>query len=157
MGISYENPDRHTIPAFAEYFGLFKNLLELRPKQKVHFELGRSMVAQCGSLITRVLYVKNGVKIKFAIVDAGMTELLRPALYQAYHRIENLTSNGKPDQYNVVGPICESSDSFGKYINLPETKRNDLLAIRSVGAYGEIMAFRYNLRDLVKSYLSDEL
>ncbi len=157
LGISYENPDRHTIPAFAEYFGLFKNLLELRPKQKVHFELGRSMVAQCGSLITRVLYVKNGVKIKFAIVDAGMTELLRPALYQAYHRIENLTSNGKPDQYNVVGPICESSDSFGKYINLPETKRNDLLAIRSVGAYGEIMAFRYNLRDLVKSYLSDEL
>ena len=132
LGISYENPDRHTIPAFAEYFGLFKNLLELRPKQKVHFELGRSMVAQCGSLITRVLYVKNGVKIKFAIVDAGMTELLRPALYQAYHRIENLTSNGKPDQYNVVGPICESSDSFGKYINLPETKRNDLLAIRSV-------------------------
>jgi len=157
LGINYENPDQHTIPDFAEYFGLFKNLLELRPKQKVHFELGRSMVAQCGSLITRVLYVKNGVKIKFAIVDAGMTELLRPALYQAYHRIENLTSNGKPDQYNVVGPICESSDSFGKYILLPETKRNDLLAIRSVGAYGEIMAFRYNLRDLVKSYHSDEL
>ncbi|MQY77813.1 MAG: diaminopimelate decarboxylase [Bacteroidetes bacterium] len=157
LGINYENPDQHTIPDFAEYFGLFKNLLELRPKQKVHFELGRSMVAQCGSLITRVLYVKNGVKIKFAIVDAGMTELLRPALYQAYHRIENLTSNGKPNQYNVVGPICESSDSFGKYILLPETKRNDLLAIRSVGAYGEIMAFRYNLRDLVKSYHSDEL
>ncbi len=157
LGINYENPDQHTIPDFVEYFGLFKNLLELRPKQKVHFELGRSMVAQCGSLITRVLYVKNGVKIKFAIVDAGMTELLRPALYQAYHRIDNLTSNGKPNQYNVVGPICESSDSFGKYILLPETKRNDLLAIRSVGAYGEIMAFRYNLRDLVKSYHSDEL
>ena len=157
LGISYENPDQHTIPAFAEYFGLFKNLLELRPKQKVHFELGRSIVAQCGSLITRVLFIKNGAKTKFAIVDAGMTELLRPALYQAYHRIDNLTSNGKPNQYNVVGPICESSDSFGKYINLPETKRNDLLAIRSVGAYGEIMAFRYNLRDLVKSYVSDEI
>ena len=157
LGINYENPDQHTIPDFTKYFGLFKDLLELSPKQKVHFELGRSMVAQCGSLITRVLYVKNGVKIKFAIVDAGMTELLRPALYQAYHRIDNLTSNGKPNQYNVVGPICESSDSFGKYILLPETKRNDLLAIRSVGAYGEIMAFRYNLRDLVKSYHSDEL
>lgn len=157
LGINYENPDQHTIPDFAEYFGLFKNLLELRPKQKVHFELGRSIVAQCGSLITRVLFIKNGAKTKFAIVDAGMTELLRPALYQAYHRIDNLTSNGKPDQYNVVGPICESSDSFGKYINLPETKRNDLLAIRSVGAYGEIMAFRYNLRDLVKSYVSDEI
>ena len=157
LGINYKDPDKNTIPDFAEYFGLFNNLLELRPKQKVHFELGRSIIAQCGSLITRVLYIKNGVKTKFAIVDAGMTELLRPALYQAYHRIENLTSYGKSDRYDVVGPICESSDCFGKYIELPETKRNDLLAIRSVGAYGEIMAFRYNLRDLVKSYYSDEL
>ncbi len=157
LGINYNDPDKDTIPDFAEYFGLFNNLLELRPKQKVHFELGRSIIAQCGSLITRVLYIKNGVKTKFAIVDAGMTELLRPALYQAYHRIENLTSYGKSDRYDVVGPICESSDCFGKYIELPETKRNDLLAIRSVGAYGEIMAFRYNLRDLVKSYYSDEL
>lgn len=157
LGINYKDPDKNTIPDFAEYFGLFNNLLELRPKQKVHFELGRSIIAQCGSLITRVLYIKNGVKTKFAIVDAGMTELLRPALYQAYHHIENLTSYGKYDRYDVVGPICESSDCFGKYIELPETKRNDLLAIRSVGAYGEIMAFRYNLRDLVKSYYSDEL
>jgi diaminopimelate decarboxylase len=157
LGISYEDPDQNVIPDFAEYFGLFNDLLDLKPGQTVHFELGRSMVAQCGSLITRVLYIKNGAKIKFAIVDAGMTELLRPALYQAYHCIENLTSYGKSDRYNVVGPICESSDSFGKYIELPETKRNDLLAIRSVGAYGEIMAFRYNLRDLAKSYFSDEL
>ena len=157
LGINYEDPDKNNIPDFAEYFGLFNDLLDLRPKQKVHFELGRSIVAQCGGLITRVLYIKNGAKTKFAIVDAGMTELLRPALYQAYHRIENLTSYGKFDRYNVVGPICESSDCFGKYIELPETKRNDLLAIRSVGAYGEVMAFRYNLRDLVKSYYSDEL
>jgi len=157
LGINYEDPDKNNIPDFAEYFRLFNDLLDLRPKQKVHFELGRSIVAQCGGLITRVLYIKNGAKTKFAIVDAGMTELLRPALYQAYHRIENLTSYGKFDRYNVVGPICESSDCFGKYIELPETKRNDLLAIRSVGAYGEIMAFRYNLRDLVKSYYSDEL
>jgi len=157
LGINYEYPDKNTIPDFAEYFGLFNDLLDLRPKQIVHFELGRSIVAQCGSLITRVLYIKNGAKTKFAIVDAGMTELLRPALYQAYHRIENLTSNGKSDWYDVVGPICESSDCFGKYIELPETKRNDLLAIRSVGAYGETMAFRYNLRDLVTSCYSDEL
>lgn len=157
LGINYEDPDKNNIPDFAEYFRLFNDLLDLRSKQKVHFELGRSIVAQCGGLITRVLYIKNGAKTKFAIVDAGMTELLRPALYQAYHRIENLTSYGKFDRYNVVGPICESSDCFGKYIELPETKRNDLLAIRSVGAYGEIMAFRYNLRDLVKSYYSDEL
>ena len=157
LGINYEDPDKNNIPDFAEYFRLFNDLLDLRSKQKVHFELGRSIVAQCGGLITRVLYIKNGAKTKFAIVDAGMTELLRPALYQAYHRIENLTSYGMFDRYNVVGPICESSDCFGKYIELPETKRNDLLAIRSVGAYGEIMAFRYNLRDLVKSYYSDEL
>ena len=157
LGINYEDPDKNTIPDFAEYFGLFNDLLDLMPKQIVHFELGRSIVAQCGSLITKVLYIKDGAKTKFAIVDAGMTELLRPALYQAYHRIENLTSCGKSDRYDVVGPICESSDCFGKYIELPETKRDDLLAIRSVGAYGEIMAFRYNLRDLVKSCYSDEL
>jgi len=157
LGINYEDPDKNTIPDFAEYFGLFNDLLDLRPKQIVHFELGRSIVAQCSSLITRVLYIKNGAKTKFAIVDAGMTELLRPALYQAYHRIENLTSNGRSDWYDVVGPICESSDCFGKYIELPETKRNDLLAIRSVGAYGETMAFRYNLRDLVTHCYSDEL
>jgi len=114
-------------------------------------------VAQCGSLITKVLYVKEGSTKKFAIVDAGFTDLIRPALYQAYHRIENLSSELPDEQYDVVGPICESSDTFIKDYFMNKTKRGDLLALRSAGAYGEIMASQYNLRKLPKAYTSDEL
>lgn len=155
LGIDYENPEIQ--PDFKEYLSLFNELIEIRPNQKLHFEPGRSIIGQCGSLITKVLYIKKGKSTCFAIVDAGMTDLIRPALYNAYHKIENLTSNGPDEHYNVVGPICESSDSFGKYIELPETKRSDLLAIRSAGAYGEAMASRYNLRDLAPAVFSDEL
>ncbi|TFH33604.1 MAG: diaminopimelate decarboxylase, partial [Bacteroidia bacterium] len=155
LGISYENPDE--IPDFKSYFELFNEFLELRPGQEVHFEPGRSVVGQAGSLITRVLYMKNGTQTNFAIVDAGMTDLIRPALYQAYHRIDNLTSEGEIRKYNVVGPICESTDSFGKFLELNETRRGDLLAIRSAGAYGEIMVSNYNLRDNPGTVYSDEL
>jgi diaminopimelate decarboxylase len=86
-----------------------------------------------------------------------MTDLIRPALYQAHHKIENLTSAGKISRYDVVGPVCESSDTFGKFIELPETKRGDIIAIRSAGAYGESMASRYNLRDLPRAVYSDDL
>jgi diaminopimelate decarboxylase len=155
LGIDYENPEIQ--PDFKEYLALFNDLIEIRPTQKLHFEPGRSIIGQCGSLISKVLYIKKGKNTCFAIVDAGMTDLIRPALYNAYHKIENLTSSGPNEHYNVVGPICESSDSFGKYIELPEAKRGDLLAIRSAGAYGEAMASRYNLRDLAPSVFSDEL
>jgi len=154
LGISYTQPNEEPIPAFAEYFKVFAETLKLRPKQQLHFELGRSLVAQCGSLITKVLYVKRGVNTKFAIVDAGMTELIRPALYQAVHKIENISSNLPSERYDVVGPICESSDCFAKGIDMAGTKRGDLLAIRSAGAYGEAMASTYNLRTLVKGYFS---
>lgn len=149
LGINYQEPDLQSIPDFASYFALFNELLESRIKQKTHFELGRALVANCGSLISRVLYIKKGVNINFIIVDAGMTELIRPALYQAYHKIENLTSANlaSTTRYDVVGPICESSDCFGKAIHLPESKRGDIIAIRSTGAYGEVMASTYNLRD----------
>lgn len=149
LGISYEHPDEHAIPNFSAYFGLFNQFLELFPDQQVHFELGRAVVANCGNLISKVLYVKEGVTTKFAIVDAGMTELLRPALYQATHKIENLSSAPvHTEKYDVVGPVCESSDCFGKAIVLPTTKRGDIIAIRSAGAYGEVMANGYNLRSL---------
>jgi len=157
LGVDYENPDTNSIPDFNTFFMLFHELLDLRPKQKLHFELGRCLTAHCGSLITKVLYIKRGVKTSFAIVDAGMTELIRPALYQSYHKIENITSNGSTKKYDVVGPICESSDCFGKAVALPETKRGDLIAIRSTGAYGEVMTSQYNLRDKVKAYYSDEM
>jgi diaminopimelate decarboxylase len=155
MGVNYGNPDQFLIPDFYSYFRIFHEILEIRPGQQVHFEPGRSLVAQCGTLISEVLYVKKGINTSFVIIDAGMTELLRPALYQAYHKIENLTSSSdKLERYDVVGPICESSDCFGKALMLPETARGDLIAIRTAGAYGETMASQYNLRDLVKSYYS---
>jgi diaminopimelate decarboxylase len=163
LGINYENPDSELIPDFNSYFNVFKRFLDSRPGQEVHFEIGRAIVGQCGSLISRVLYIKEGISTNFVILDAGMTELIRPALYQSYHRIENITKseteNPKSEikRYDVVGPICESSDTFAKYILLPETKRGNLIAIRSVGAYGEVMASHYNLRDMIKSYFSDDI
>ena len=158
LGIDYQNPDKNAIPTFHEYFETFRKHLALRPIQQLHFELGRSVVCQCGSLISKVLYVKEGIDKKFVILDAGMTELIRPALYQAYHKIENITADSsKKDIYDVVGPICESSDCFGKALELPETKRGDIFAIRSAGAYGEIMASQYNCRRLPKSYFSDTI
>lgn len=156
VGINYSEPDAEPIIDFAAYFKVFSDFLELRPQQQLHFELGRAIVAQCGSLISRVLYIKNGINTNFAILDAGMTELIRPALYQAYHRIQNVSSvSGNILKYDVVGPICESSDCFGKAVDLPQTQRGDLIAIRSAGAYGEVMASRYNLRDEVRSYFSE--
>lgn len=155
LGIDYSDPDKNPIPDFKSYFGTYKEHLKLRPGQSLHFELGRSITGQCGSLITKVLYVKKTTAKQFAIVDAGMTELIRPALYQAHHKIENLTSKSESEEtYDVVGPICESSDVFDKDINLPQTLRGDLLAIRSAGAYGEIMASCYNCRPLPKTYCS---
>lgn len=154
LGVNYEQPDKQPIPTFEEYFKVFAESLKLRPKQQLHFELGRALVAQCGSLITKVLYVKNGTNKKFAIVDAGFTELIRPALYQAVHKIENISSTEPEEKYDVVGPICESSDCFAKSIDLAGCHRGDLLAIRTAGAYGEAMASTYNLRTLVKGYFS---
>ena len=157
LGIDYAHPNRQPIPNFAEYFATYHKHLRLRPQQTLHFELGRAVVGQCGSLITRVTYVKQGTNKQFAIVDAGMTDLIRPALYQAYHKIENISSEEPIEAYDVVGPICESSDVFGKAIDLNKVHRGDFLALRSAGAYGEIMASQYNCRQLPKAYTSDEL
>ena len=157
LGIDYQHPNRVSIPDFEAYFDTYAKKLKLRPGQTLHFELGRAVVAQCGSLITRTLYIKEGSVKKFAIVDAGFTDLIRPALYQAYHKIENISSNEEPDTYDVVGPICESTDVFAKQIDLNRTHRGDLLAIRSAGAYGEIMASQYNCRRLPHGYISDEI
>ena len=157
LGIDYEHPNRVPVPDFKAYFDTYSKKLRLRPGQTLHFELGRAVVAQCGSLITRTLYIKEGAVKKFAIVDAGFTDLIRPALYQAYHKIENITSDLPMVAYDVVGPICESTDVFAKQTDLNTTRRGDLLAIRSAGAYGEIMASQYNCRQLPVGYTSDEL
>jgi diaminopimelate decarboxylase len=167
LGVNYHEPEKNAIPDFEIFFKIFHDFLERRPNQKIHFELGRSVVAQCCSLISRVLYIKNGLHTNFIILDAGMTELIRPALYQSYHKIENISSRllqfpfGNSDvsykytKYDVVGPICESSDCFGKSVELPETSRGDLFALHSAGAYGEVMASNYNLREKALSVYSD--
>lgn len=199
LGVDYHQPDENPIVDFESYFKIFHQFLDRKPWQEVHFELGRALVAQCGSLISRVLYVKNGLKKNFVILDAGMTELMRPALYQAFHKIENMseqsavstqhsavgsqqsavssqqsaisskqvytlnptpsTFNLRPStlKYDVVGPICESTDCFGKEVELAETQRGDMIAIRTAGAYGEVMASGYNLRERVRSVYSNEL
>ncbi|TGE25067.1 diaminopimelate decarboxylase [Hymenobacter aquaticus] len=147
LGIDYHNPDTQAVPDFEAYFQMFEQHLVRRPGQQVHVELGRSIVAQCGALVSKVLYVKRSQQTNFAILDAGMTELIRPALYGSYHQIQNLTSQGSRQLYDVVGPICESSDTFGREVAMPETRRGDLVVIRSAGAYGEVMASNYNLRE----------
>jgi diaminopimelate decarboxylase len=157
LGIDYAHPNRQPIPDFAAYFATYAQHLRRHPQQSVHFELGRAVIGQCGSLIGKVLYVKQGVNKQFAILDAGMTDLIRPALYQAYHKMENITSEEPVEAYDVVGPICESSDVFGKAIDLNKVRRGDLIALRSAGAYGEIMASGYNCREIPKAYTSDEL
>ncbi len=157
LGISYDHPNREAYPDFKSYFDTYANHLHLRDGQKVHFELGRAVVGQCGSLITKVLYVKQGTFKQFCIVDAGMTDLIRPALYQATHKIENLTSDEPAETYDVVGPICESSDVFAKAVDINKAKRGDLIALRSAGAYGEIMASGYNCRKLPVGYITEQL
>lgn len=156
LGIDYQHPVEHPIPDFKNYFDTYSQHLNLRPGQHLHFELGRAVVGQCGNLISRVLYVKQATTKKFAILDAGMTDLIRPALYQAYHEIENLSSEETPEVYDVVGPICESSDVFAKNYALNKCHRGDFVVLRSAGAYGEIMASRYNCRELPIGYITED-
>ncbi len=156
LGIDYNQPDNHAIADFEGYFGVFSENLKLRTGQQLHFELGRSVVAQCGSLVSRVLYIKQGVEKDFVVVDAGMNDLMRPALYQASHAIQNTSEMRITKRYDVVGPVCESSDCFAQAIMLPETQRGDTLLIRSVGAYGEVMSSFYNLRNKAKAYYSSD-
>jgi diaminopimelate decarboxylase len=156
LGVDYENPI-NKIPDFDAYFKAISDNLIVRDDQEVHFELGRSLVATCGDLISRVLYIKNGLEKNFVIADAGMTDLLRPALYKSSHKVENITSSSNNEIYDVVGPVCESSDVFGKKLTLPKTQRGDLLCIRTAGAYGQVMSSNYNLRSLAKAYYSDDV
>lgn len=159
LGVNYSNPAEEMVPNFEKFFGIFKQFIELEANQELHFELGRAVVAQCGTLISRVLFVKEGIKTNFAILDAGMTELIRPALYQSSHKIENISKYDSKEEakYDVVGPICESSDCFGKAIQLPVTERGDLIALRTAGAYGEVMSSSYNLRDKANAIYNDEI
>ena len=154
LGIDYKDPDGHPVPDFKAYIDTYRRHLKLRPGQQLHFECGRAVVGQMGSLIARVLYVKENAIKRFCILDAGMTDLIRPALYDAYHKVQNISAEDRDNilVYDIVGPVCESSDVFVKNYGMTETKRGDLVALRSAGAYGEIMASHYNCRPLPQAY-----
>lgn len=158
LGINYDFPENEPVPNFASVFSIINQYLKVDGRE-VHFEFGRAIVAQCGELITRVLFRKDtATGRKLVIVDGSMTELIRPALYGAYHNIENITSQeSRKERYTVVGTACESTDVFDQSLSLPVTSRGDLLTIKSAGAYGMSMASRYNLHDLPGAVYSDEL
>ena len=162
LGVDYDDPDENPIADFGTWFRTISENIVRREDQTVHVEPGRSLVAQCGTLISRVLFVKSGETKNFLIMDAGMNDLIRPALYGAYHKIENLSASQRTfypthQAYDIVGPVCESSDVWGAGRLLPLSVRGDLMAIRSTGAYGQVMASRYNMKDLAPSVFSDSL
>ena len=162
LGVDYDDPDENAIPDFETWFRTISENIARREDQAVHVEPGRSLVAQCATLISRVLFVKSGETKNFLIMDAGMNDLIRPALYGAYHKIENLSASQRTfypthQAYDIVGPVCESSDVWGAGRLLPLSVRGDLMAIRSTGAYGQVMASRYNMKDLAPSVFSDNL
>lgn len=157
LGVDYAHPAENPMPRFDAWFATVHENLPLEDGQELHFEPGRALVAQCGSLISRAVYVKQGIDRKFVILDAGMNDLIRPALYQAYHAVENLTGSGPLERYDVAGPICESSDSWGEGLQITQAHRGDIFAIHSAGAYGQVMAMPYNRRPFAKAYYSDEI
>ena len=162
LGVDYDDPDENQIPDFETWFRTISENIVRREDQTVHVEPGRSLVAQCATLISRVLFVKSGETKNFLIMDAGMNDLIRPALYGASHKIENLSATQRTfypthQAYDIVGPVCESSDVWGAGRLLPLSVRGDLMAIRSTGAYGQVMASRYNMKDLAPSVFSDAL
>lgn len=142
LGIRYSNEQP---PSFADYAHIVEQRFAGR-KTKLLLEPGRALVGNAGLLLTRVEYLKRGVEKNFAIVDAGMNDLMRPALYGAYHEIVAVDAREAPETlYDVVGPVCESGDFFGRERSLT-IEQNDLLAILSAGAYGFSMASHYNTR-----------
>lgn len=160
LAINYQTPDIEPIADFKKYFTIFADGIKLNDGQTLHFELGRSIVGQCGMLVSRVLYNKTtGSGKKYVIIDASMTELIRPALYGSHHAIENLSTEGCEacETYSIAGGVCESTDIFTSEIILPETTRGDVILIKSAGAYGRSMSSMYNLRPLPSSIYSDEL
>ena len=158
LGINYDVPENEPIPNFASLFAIIREYLNVGDKE-VHFEFGRALVGECGELITSVLYNKTtATGRRLLIVDASMTELIRPMLYGSYHNIENITSEEESfKKYTVVGTACESTDVFDENVSLRKSKRGDLLTIKSAGAYGSSMASQYNMHDLPKAVYSDQI
>ena len=167
LGVDYDNPDENPIPDFQGFFdtylGNITSLKKISPsfngnqKINLHFELGRSIICQSGNLVSKVNYIKQGIEKKFLILDAGMNDLIRPAMYGALHQIKRVGGYEVNETYDVVGPICESSDVFAKNYTMGKCEKGDLVFIKSAGAYGESMASRYNYRKIPEGYLDTDL
>ncbi|MEX1192823.1 MAG: diaminopimelate decarboxylase [Brumimicrobium sp.] len=151
LGIDYTNPQKNTLPNFEGWMNALRKFLPTDVVKTINLEPGRSIVGQCGQLIGEVQYIKHEESNPTAILDVGMTELLRPALYDARHKITVNKDELIVENYTVSGPTCESSDTFGCNHALPPLERGDLLIIHSAGAYGSSMRLNYNLRDVIPS------
>jgi diaminopimelate decarboxylase len=157
LGIDYTNPQRKTAPDFNGWMNTLRTHLPANIIETISLEPGRSLVGQCGQLIGEVQYIKHEDTNPTAILDIGMTELLRPALYGSRHKITVNKDDLISQKYTVSGPTCESSDTFGKNHELPPLERGDLLIIHSAGAYGSSMRLNYNLRDIIPSQFITEV
>jgi len=154
LGIDYED-GKPAPPEVTEYAKLANDILG-GLGCRIIVEPGRSLVGNTGILLSRVIYVKQGERDRFLIIDAGMNDLLRPSLYDAYHEIIGCEQHeGKAGTYQVVGPICETGDTFARDRLLPPLKAGDLVAIKNTGAYGAAMASCYNTRLLVPEVIVD--
>jgi len=153
LGVSYDGGE---VPSAAEYVGALVGEVR-RTSLPIVVEPGRAIAAPAGALVARVIDVKpRTASSDFAIIDAGMTELMRPALYNAFHRIEPVSPPAAAERhYEIVGPVCESSDVVGRDRMLPGLEVGDLVAIRDAGAYGSVMASNYNRRPLPAEVLVD--
>lgn len=162
LGVNYEDPDGEQVPDFDTWFRVIAERIDRTGGRRVHVEPGRAFVAQCATLISRVLFVKDSGSKTFLVLDAGMNNMVRPAFYGAYHRIENLSASLRPALgetclYDIVGPVCESSDTWGKNRRMALSVRGDLVAVRSAGAYGQAMQNSYNLRPMAQTVYSDRI
>ena len=153
IGINYfENQ----VISFQKYSSIIKKEFG-RMNLKLSFEPGRSIVGSAGFIISKVIRVKKGLGKNFLILDVGMNDLMRPSLYEAYHHIIPMKKlNNKKNNYDIVGPVCESSDVFGSNRNLNEVKSGDYLVLCSAGAYGSCMSSNYNCRPLIKEIIVNE-
>jgi diaminopimelate decarboxylase len=142
LGLDYRESGDKDLQRLPEYFSALLN----HPGYQVCLEPGRFLVARMGMLAAQVVHVKRGINRQFAILNAGMNALMRPALYQAYHRIELISrpAGAVKETYSVVGPLCESTDTFGDGRELPELRPGDWVGIFDAGAYGAVMANTYN-------------
>jgi diaminopimelate decarboxylase len=152
LGIDYQ--DGNQVPPDVTDYARLANHILGDLDCRIIIEPGRSLVGNIGILISRVIYIKQGERDRFLIIDAGMNDLLRPSMYDAYHEIVACElRQGEPEAYQVVGPICETGDTFARDRMLPPLQAGDLIAIKNAGAYGAVMASSYNTRPLVPEVL----